>query len=137
MNEVTRLKGIITKFKEYDKVRTEEYHSVVSQLKEANQEIGELKSYIDELEDIIKNHISEPDLIDRIKRQKLELKRLNQIIFLKGYTPYSESEADLFSRNKLLEERIANTKAENKILKKSLDIAIVELVKLRNNESKI
>lgn len=137
MNEITRLKGIITKFKEYDKVRTEEYHSVVSQLKEASQEIGELKSYIDELEYIIKNHISEPDLIDMIKRQKLELKRLNRIISLKGYTPYSVSEADLFSRNKLLEERIARTKAENSTLKKSLDIAIVELVKLRNNESKI
>lgn len=137
MNEIVKLKGIITKFKEYDKVRTEEYHSAIAQLKEANQEIGELKSYIDELEYIIKNHISEPALIDRIKRQKAELKRLNQIIFLNGYTPYSESEAAVFSRNKLLEERIANTKAENKVLKKSLDVAIVELVKLRSNESKI
>lgn len=137
MDEITKLKSIITKFKEYDKVRTEEYHSAIAQLKGANQEIGELKSYIDELEYIIKNHISESALIDRIKRQKAELKRLNQIIFLKDYTPYSESEAAVFSRNKLLEERVASIKAENSILKKSLNVAVIELIKLRNNESKV
>ena len=128
MSEITRLKGIIAKFKEY---------SVVSQLKEASQEIGELKSYIDELEYIIKNRISEQALVDRIKQQKIELKRLNQIILLRDYTPYSASEANVFSRNKLLEERIARTKAENSTLRKSLNVAIVELVKLRNNGSKI
>ncbi len=119
--EITRLKMIIEKFKEYDKKRKEYYAKKMRRL-------GELETFLQEIE--CEKKSGEAELI--IAKQKVEIRRLSMIIQARKL----QSDMSAEDAKRIID--FDSIKEENKRLKtevKSLHKAISELSqKLLNNE---
>ena len=102
---ISRLKSTISKFKEYDKERKEYYSKVLI-------EYGQLKSYIEELEDSDKK-------AKKINNQRREICRLNTLIRANKLKNIPES--DLTKQETA--ETIANLNNIIKDLRKKLNSA--------------
>ena len=119
--EITRLKMIIEKIKEYDKKRKEYYAKKMRRL-------GELETFLQEIE--CEKKSGEAELI--IAKQKVEIRRLSMIIQARKL----QSDMSAEDAKRIID--FDSIKEENKRLKtevKSLHKAISELSqKLLNNE---
>ena len=102
---ISRLKSTIAEFKKYDKERKEYYSKVLI-------EYGQLKSYIEELEDSDKK-------ARKINNQKREIRRLNTLIHVNKLKNIPES--DLTKQETA--ETIANLNNIIKDLRKKLNSA--------------
>lgn len=121
---ILQLEHCIEKFKEYDNKRKEYCSNIL-------RELGELKSYVEELEDT--NHLA-----SKCIKQKRELKRLHNIINLKKI---SEIEVKDITLKKAVDQ-ISVLKKENNSLRKQnnrlhsdISMLVTKLNKYENNKN--
>lgn len=121
---ILQLEHCIEKFKEYDNKRKEYCSNIL-------RELGELKSYVEELEDT--NHLA-----SKCIKQKRELKRLHNIINLKKI---SEIEVKDITLKKAVDQ-ISVLKKENNSLRKQnnrllsdVSMLVTKLNKYENNKN--
>lgn len=121
---ILQLEHCIEKFKEYDNKRKEYYSNIL-------RELGELKSYVEELEDTNL-------LASKCIKQKRELKRLHNIINLKKI---SEIEVKDITLKKAVDQ-ISVLKKENNSLRKQnnrllsdISMLVTKLNKYENNKN--
>lgn len=121
---ILQLEHCIEKFKEYDNKRKEYYSNIL-------RELGELKSYVEELEDTNL-------LASKCIKQKRELKRLHNIINLKKI---SEIEVKDITLKKAVDQ-ISALKKENNSLRKQntrlhsdISMLVTKLNKYENNKN--
>lgn len=121
---IMQLEHCIEEFKKYDAKRTKDYSNILI-------ELGQLKSYIQELEDTDKKSA-------KIINQKREIRRLNEII-------NSQKLAEIKIDNITLREALQNIEQlklrnkslsnENKRFKESINNLIYKLSKYENNKT--
>lgn len=111
--EIARLKMTIEKFKEYDEERKKYYADKM-------QRLGELESFVQEIECVRKN--GESELI--IAKQKITIGKLNRVIQSRGilYKMSDEDAKRIIEFDRIMEE---NKRLKSEI--KSLHKAISEL----------
>lgn len=111
--KIAQLKIAIDKFKEYDEKRKQYYKSAL-------QELGELKSYVQELE----SGECVQKLKNKIKQQSENIKRLNKLVqYSKINTDITDEEiseaisiSTLRTQNKKLRKELKNLKNANNML---------------------
>ena len=122
--EIVRLKMMIEKFKKYDKDRTEFYAKKM-------QKLGELESYVIELEE--KSETGK--LEDKIKDLRNQLSTLNKVIQYNKMIVPEKEQMDLCLNYNNLKNRNKNLSDENKKLKDTISQLVTRLNKLENGKS--
>lgn len=128
LDKVKRLQGKIEGFKSYDKKRTAYY-------KKSIQKLGELESYVAELEDTIKG-LEEGTLVEKLVKENSEKKKiiasLTKKLQASQLTPEEISSVENVASYKL---QIRNLAAKVKKLEKDKLDLFQQIVKLRNAPS--
>ena len=128
LDKVIKLQGKIEGFKSYDKKRTAYY-------KKSIQKLGELESYVEELEDTI-NSLKDGTLVDKLVKENTEKKKiiasLNKKLQAAELTPEEIEKVEDVASYKL---QIRNLAAKVKKLEKDKLDLFQQLFKLRNASS--
>ena len=113
--KVSKLEKIIQDFKEYDLKRKEYY-------KDLEMKVGQLESYIEEIEDASK-------ILELNKKYKEQLTILNKKVYLNKIAELSDEEIVNLYDNKTLKEQLEKRDSEIKRLRETNSQLILKLNK--------
>lgn len=113
--KVSKLEKIIQDFKEYDLKRKEYY-------KDLEMKVGQLESYIEEIEDTSK-------ILELNKKYKEQLTILNKKVYLNKIAELSDEEIVNLYDNKTLKEQLEKRDSEIKRLREANSQLILKLNK--------
>lgn len=113
--KVSKLEKIIQDFKEYDLKRKEYY-------KDLEMKVGQLESYIEEIEDTSK-------ILELNKKYKEQLTILNKKVYLNKIAELSDEEIVNLYYNKTLKEQLKKRDSEIKRLREANSQLILKLNK--------
>lgn len=114
-NKVSKLEKTIQDFKEYDAKRKEYY-------KDLEIKVGQLESYIEEIEDTSK-------ILELNKKYREQLSILNKKVYLNKIAELSDGEITILFTNNTLREQLKDRDSEIKRLREANQQLILKLNK--------